>query len=105
MCLGFKVRIFQRTGNSEQQNKEVKSVIRFNCSVGDKNWEEDVESKVIDFNSFDKYEPCPFYLRYQREEDDNIKSNFFLNDFCMLHSHPLNLSLSFLQQISMKKKT
>ncbi len=38
--------------------------------------------------------PCPFYLRYQRYEDGNPDSPFFLNDWCLFHSHPSTYDLS-----------
>jgi hypothetical protein len=48
--LGFRLQSFQKTGNSEQQEKELKSVVRYQCCVGWNQWKTDVQNMVRDEN-------------------------------------------------------
>lgn len=44
------------------------------------------------------FPPCPFYIRYQREDENDDNSAYFLNDYNMTHSHPLNLKYLYIEK-------
>lgn len=76
--------------------EKFRNLARFNCLVGFHDWMNDLEGDEIRMPWKELYDPCPFYLRYQRYEEGNKDSPFFLNDYNLTHSHPLDLKISYL---------
>ena len=90
----------ETTGNHEQQKNDMKSIVRYYCHVGYVYWiEHTLHSNDPSIQQMaEEFEPCPFYTRYQRFEEHNPNSPFFLNDYNMSHSHPLCMDIAYMTQ-------
>jgi hypothetical protein len=100
LMLGFRIDHVDSTGNKSQQKTDLKSLVKYTCIVGFHFWMKMASATRNELNigMIQKYEPCPFYVRFQRFEDRNPNSSFFLNDFNIAHSHPLNLEIGFVNK-------
>jgi hypothetical protein len=83
------------TGNKMQQLSSFRDLAKFNRLIGFHDWMNDLEHDEERKHWIELYDPCPFYVRYQRYESGNKDSTFFLNDFNLTHSHLLELKIAY----------
>ena len=52
-----------------------------------------LSKKVGVHNKHENERYCPFYIRYQREDKEDLESPYYLLDWNLMHTHPLDTRL------------
>jgi hypothetical protein len=58
----------------------------------------DIDNNYQGYERTLTFPPCPFFIRYQREDERDEDSAYFLNDYNVTHSHPLDLSFIYIEK-------